>query len=197
MGTEVETASVRHLAINGFPRAERVALAGANDRGDVRLRIDPVIVAECKRAQRGVLLTPWMKELDTEAYNSGARYGLLIAKQRGAGERSVGRWFTAMREWHYRDLVNHVTLLQPSVDPMLMQLQNLSPMHVNNGLVPSLNHPKSRSKDGTWPWMPFASTFTPGYLATGGRMVLGPLNQFLQLLEWASLTETATEEAAT
>lgn len=204
MGTAVESAAVHHLATNGFPSAERLSLAGANDRGDIRLRTNPVIIAECKRAQRGVRLTPWMRELDDEVDNAAARYGLLIAKQRGAGDRSVGRWFTVMREWQYHHLTGLIRTFgpcnvpgNPSVNPALLRLSEISPMQINNHLVPSLNNPKGRGRNGNWHWMPFATTYTPGYGATGGRMVLGPLDQFIQLLRWAGLTESTTEEVAT
>lgn len=102
-GTSVETALVNYLKGAGFPNARRKPLTGALDQGDVDLTVHPLIIAECKYAsgKPGVKLTEWMRELDTEVTNAGAIFGLLVAKQSGAGDQSVGRWVTACTINHY------------------------------------------------------------------------------------------------
>ena len=47
-GTAAETAVVRHAWAQGFTDAERIALSGANDQGDVVLMREPKIIIEVK-----------------------------------------------------------------------------------------------------------------------------------------------------
>lgn len=102
-GTSVETALVNYLRIAGFPDARRKPLTGALDQGDVDLTVHPLVIAECKYAsgKTGVKPTEWMRELDVEVNNAGATFGLLVAKQAGAGDQSIGRWVTACSINHY------------------------------------------------------------------------------------------------
>lgn len=97
MGTFVETAIATWLRDNGFPNATRLPLAGNKDIGDLELCREPGrIIAECKRAHRGVQLRPWFRELSIEMLNARADTGLLIMKQVGVGDTRVGQWLTAM-----------------------------------------------------------------------------------------------------
>ena len=47
-GTAAETAVVKYAWTQGFHEAERIALAGANDQGDVVLQRNPKIIIEVK-----------------------------------------------------------------------------------------------------------------------------------------------------
>lgn len=192
MGTAVETAAVLWLLDNGFPRAERLALAGALDRGDVRLQILPTVIAECKRAQRGVQLTPWMRELKQEKVNSGAEYGLLIAKQKGCGDKNVARWVTAMWWEDFHPIFDHhLDEASPRLGPKWSGgkvpddwylTEQWSPTKINTTYVPMLTarEHRLRSAPSGWGRVPFAVTYTPGY--PDQRMVVGPLEQFVALM---------------
>lgn len=105
-GTSVETGLVRFAVENGFPLAERIPLHGANDRGDVRLGLDPLIVAECKWAMRGIQPVPWLGELEREIVNHGAEIGVLVCKQRGVGNARIGSWvaITPAYSWNLSTL---------------------------------------------------------------------------------------------
>lgn len=90
-GTGAETAVVRYLRANGFPHAERRALGGTQDRGDIAGVISTVIeVKNCARME----LAQWVDEAEQEAGNDNAMYGVVWHKRRGQG--SPSRWFVTM-----------------------------------------------------------------------------------------------------
>jgi hypothetical protein len=79
-GTAAETAVVRFLQDHGFPYAERRALHGTNDKGDIT-GLGPVVL-EVKNCQR-LELSEWLHELEAEMYNARAETGAVVAKRRG------------------------------------------------------------------------------------------------------------------
>ena len=79
VGTAWETAVVRYLQERGWRHAERRALRGANDCGDVAGI--PGLVVEAK-ACRDITLGAWMTELDVEVVNADADIGALWIKRR-------------------------------------------------------------------------------------------------------------------
>lgn len=81
-GTLHESATVRYLQTHGFERAERRALAGGKDLGDV-VNV-PSCVVECKNAQ-AITLASWADETETERINANARFGVLVIKRRNKG----------------------------------------------------------------------------------------------------------------
>ena len=79
-GTAAETAVVNCLKRAGWFHAERRALHGAVDKGDVAGIPAVVIeVKDCKTLTFG----PWLKEALLERDNAGADIGLVWAKRRG------------------------------------------------------------------------------------------------------------------
>jgi len=82
-GTAFETLIVRYLAEHGFPHAERRALAGVNDLGDITGT--PGIVWECKN-HKTMSFSEWLQEAETERVNANADYGIVVAKRRGRGD---------------------------------------------------------------------------------------------------------------
>lgn len=86
-GTSWESAIVAYLAENGWPYAERRALAGARDRGDIAGV--PGVVIEAKNAAR-LDLAGWLAEAAAERANDGARYGVVWAKRRGKASAGDG-----------------------------------------------------------------------------------------------------------
>ncbi len=95
-GTAGETAVVRYLRDNGFPHAERRALSGMHDKGDVAGVVDNVI--EVKVVSRDAL-PQWIDETEVERVHANAHYGVCWHKRRGKG--SPGDWFVTMtgRQW--------------------------------------------------------------------------------------------------
>ncbi len=90
-GTSAETAVVNYLRLSGFPNAERRALSGGQDKGDVSGVIDTVIeVKNCSRDG----LPGWMDEVAAEINNASATYGICWHKRRGKAD--PGKWFVTM-----------------------------------------------------------------------------------------------------
>jgi hypothetical protein len=81
-GTSFETLIVRFLQTAGFPYAERRALHGNLDKGDIT-GCGP-LVFECKAAKR-FELSAWLQETEQERINANADYGILVVKRQGVG----------------------------------------------------------------------------------------------------------------
>lgn len=79
-GTSWESRIVAYLQTCGWPYAERRALNGAKDRGDIAGL--PAVVIEAKSAAR-VELAGWLDEANKEAENDGADLGVVWFKRRG------------------------------------------------------------------------------------------------------------------
>jgi len=90
-GTGWESAVVDYLRTHGAPHAERRALNGAKDRGDIAGI--PGVVIECKNAAR-TELAAWVDEAQAEAANDNARIGFAWLKRRG--KTSPGSGFVVM-----------------------------------------------------------------------------------------------------
>lgn len=90
-GTAWESALVDYLRANGAPHAERRALNGAKDRGDIAGV--PGVVIEAKSAAK-VELGVWVDEAETERVNDGAEVGAVWFKRRGY--TSPARAYVAM-----------------------------------------------------------------------------------------------------
>ena len=90
-GTAAETAVVRWLRDNGFPYAERRALHGTADMGDIT-GCGPVVF-EVKN-HKTLDLAGWIKELETEMRNAKVDTGAVIAKKRGTTD--PGEWYAVM-----------------------------------------------------------------------------------------------------
>lgn len=76
-GTAAEREVVRYLQ-NWWPAAERRALSGNKDKGDVAGI--PGVVIEVKAAQRQELAA-WRRETWTEMENAGAKHCILVVKR--------------------------------------------------------------------------------------------------------------------
>lgn len=90
-GTRAETAVVRYLQEAGATQAERRALNGTQDRGDVAGI--PGVVIEVKDVSRDGL-PGWLDEAEIERRNDGAEIAFVWHKRRGKG--SPADWFVTM-----------------------------------------------------------------------------------------------------
>lgn len=77
-GTETERLVVRFLVSEGFYRAERRALAGENDKGDVTGIEDVCIEVKGDRSNR---VAVWKAETVREARNAGADFYFLVVRK--------------------------------------------------------------------------------------------------------------------
>lgn len=90
-GTSWESAIVDFLRERGVPYAERRALAGTQDRGDIAGI--PGVVIEAKSAARHEP-AKWIDEAEAERVNDGAAVGVVWFKRRG--KTSPGAGFVLM-----------------------------------------------------------------------------------------------------
>lgn len=90
-GTSAETAVVKYLQDHGFPYAERRALHGINDKGDIT-GCGPVVF-EVKN-HKTLDLAGWIKELEAEMINAKVNAGAVIAKKKGTTD--VANWYAVM-----------------------------------------------------------------------------------------------------
>jgi hypothetical protein len=79
-GTLHETNVVKFLRDHGFPYAERRALNGQYDKGDIT-GTGP-LVWECKN-HKTLALSEWIQETEQERVNADAEFGVLVVKRRG------------------------------------------------------------------------------------------------------------------
>lgn len=92
-GTAAESAAVSFLRTQGWPNAERLALQGALDRGDITGT--PGICWEVKNCA-DLDLPGWLAEAAVERENAHADHGIVIAKPAGIGIKHVEHWYAVM-----------------------------------------------------------------------------------------------------
>jgi hypothetical protein len=104
-GTSAETAVVKYLKANGFPRAERRALQGNLDKGDIS-GVDDVVfeVKDHKKME----LSGWVKELVVEVDNANAVTGAVIHKRKGTTD--VGEWYATMPVYMFLSLIRELNV---------------------------------------------------------------------------------------
>ncbi len=98
-GTAWETRVVRYLVEHGFPYAERRALEGNHDRGDVSGVPGVVIEAKCVRR---IDLAAWVDEMVTEKRHAGAQVGAVIFPRRN---HATGRAYVGMELSDFVELI--------------------------------------------------------------------------------------------
>lgn len=99
IGTAAETAVTRAARAFGFAQAERRALAGSADLGDVLLC--PGVIVEVKAGKQtespsDAQVTAWWAETVVESVNANADVALLVLRRHGKGD--------ALAWWCWMDL---------------------------------------------------------------------------------------------
>lgn len=107
IGTQAETAVVRYLRDHGWPGAERRALRGNQDAGDITGT--PGVCWEVKggtaaKTASDNLIEKWLAETEKEKVAAGALIGVLVVQRAGIGTPNVGRWWAVMPGWQYECL---------------------------------------------------------------------------------------------
>jgi hypothetical protein len=93
-GTAAETAVVGYFREHGWPHAERRALNGSVDRGDISGMLGLAI--EVKYAGTAIRMGTWLAETGIERLNARADHGILVIKPNGMGEQKIALWLAAM-----------------------------------------------------------------------------------------------------
>jgi hypothetical protein len=86
-GTAAESAVARYLSHAGWA-AERRALSGTQDRGDITGVLGVTIEV---KSRNGFFPSEWVDELMKEMMNDGTEVGFVVAKRRGTTD--PGEWF--------------------------------------------------------------------------------------------------------
>lgn len=99
IGTAGERAVVAYLRGHGFPHAERRALAGAEDRGDITGT--PGVVWEVKAGRAAEtasdgLVSDWLDDTMRERLNAGADCAVLVLKRPGFGPGRAASWWAVL-----------------------------------------------------------------------------------------------------
>jgi hypothetical protein len=90
-GTSAESAVVTYLHKRGWLHAERRALAGNADRGDIAGVAGVMLeVKSCAKHD----LAGWLAEAATEQANAGAHIGAVVAKKRGTTDPA--QWYALL-----------------------------------------------------------------------------------------------------
>lgn len=95
IGTQAETRVVNYLKRSGFPHAERRALAGQQDKGDIL--VTRGLIAEVKAGAMAEdasdeRLRGWCAETERERINAEADHAFLVVKRKGHGVHKIGGW---------------------------------------------------------------------------------------------------------
>ena len=100
-GARFETDLTAWLRDNGFPHAERLHLAGTQDRGDIAGIIDrdgDRWTVEAKNCST-LALPQWWREAETEAVNAGTLHKIVVARRHGTTDPGRAWVIQTVAEW--------------------------------------------------------------------------------------------------
>lgn len=143
-GTAGESAVVSFLRTAGFPYAERLALQGSKDRGDITGI--PGVVVECK-ASDAYLWSSWLTEARVEKENANATHAFVASKPRGVGSTRTGDWFAGMYLGDYDRL-----LIEAGVPSKKVWTQAMSGANINRDLAVACRLAKAHAAEAACDW---------------------------------------------
>lgn len=109
-GTAAETMVVEYLRRTHWPHAERRALSGGKDKGDVTGT--PGLAWEVKAAKTQSV-PAWLRETEAERVNAGADYATLVIKPQGVGKERVASFHAVMDKHQFIMLFASAILAGP------------------------------------------------------------------------------------
>lgn len=132
LGTAAETGVVRWLRENGWPSAERRALTGTNDCGDVagtpgicwEVKAGKAAVAASNSASDAQILA-WLDEADRECANARADFGVLVTKRGGVPASRAGDWHAYVDMITLHQILGPADLTITDIGPVRMPLRSL------------------------------------------------------------------------
>ena len=132
-GTSAEVAVLKYVRTHGFPWAERLALSGNADQGDISLLPGRLIVLEVKAHANAATgqpgdaqLAEWMRQTATERVNAGADYGVLVVKRKGTTD--PGRWWAYVTAGAFASLLGADLELPDPHAPLCTSVSSLLPV---------------------------------------------------------------------
>lgn len=133
IGTRGESAVVKALKPY-FPDAERIALKGGSDQGDIGWCGDFIFEVKAGQQTKQIgdkLLDEWLDQTAIEAVHRRVRYGVLVVQRHGKAD--AGRW------WAYVDINDLMQIVGSgyrwigSTKPVRMELDSLLVVLTDNG----------------------------------------------------------------
>lgn len=132
-GTMAESAVVSFLRTQGFPYAERLALQGGKDRGDITGI--PGICIEVKN-ENEYTFSSWMNECVVETENSRADFGMVMAKPRLVGTTRTAQWYAIMHAFPWGALT---AMAYQNTRDVSVWVEDMSGANINRNLSRYLN----------------------------------------------------------
>lgn len=131
IGTAAETAVVRAIANMGFPHAERRALKGTQDQGDITGT--PGVCWEVKggdaaKTASDLQIEAWMGETEVERANARAAIGVLVQQRKGVGYANADRWWA----WLWSDALE-IPFMTGQAFPVRLRLDDACRWLVSQG----------------------------------------------------------------
>lgn len=163
-GTTAETAVVRYLNSKFWPHAERRALAGGKDKGDIIG--SPGLVWEVKAAKT-LCIPAWLRETESERVNAKADYGVLVVKPEGVGRRRMCDWYALMPTEGFGDLLQE----KPFVEWTKIAVVNTTIRRLKPAPALKLARSNATAWGYRWYWVNY-----PGYMLTDLNTVCDLLN---------------------
>lgn len=123
VGTDAERAVVRVLRSAGWPHAERRALRGSRDAGDITGT--PGVLWEIKGGKAAATASDgqvreWHRRLTRKAVDEGADVAVLVLQRGGIGPANAGRWWAITT---VGQLVHLATGTHPRMHPCEVRMQ--------------------------------------------------------------------------
>lgn len=111
IGTWTETQVVK-VARNYYPKADRAALRGSADIGDL-INTGPLCVEvkggaaarAAANASSSVLIEKWLAETEKERKAAHARFGVLVLHRAGVGGGDARRWWAILNAAAFADIM--------------------------------------------------------------------------------------------
>lgn len=121
IGTAAESATLKRVK-RYFPRADRAALHGAGDIGDLLNTGDFCFEVKGGDAARNAAqsatsreIDRWYEEAVREAKNAGATFPVLVVQRRGVNYPDAGRWWAIISAAHFAHLMGAPGHKNPSL----------------------------------------------------------------------------------
>jgi hypothetical protein len=128
-----------------FPTAERLALKGEDDEGDIGHCGDFIFEVKGGKQTKqvgDVLLKTWMTEARVEAENRGVSFGVLVLQRAGFGAPRARRWWVWLDAEDFAELVTGIWAPSGFV-PIRMELGDFLDLLADQGYTPSVGRPVS------------------------------------------------------
>jgi hypothetical protein len=125
IGTKAESAVTRYLVTAGWPSAERRALRGEHDAGDLTGTPGScwsVKGGDQARNATDLQITRWLAELATQMRHANAAVGVLVLQRKAVGEHNAHRWWAVMPAFQLADLAAEP---QMSAEPLAFPIRML------------------------------------------------------------------------